>query len=83
MNKFGVCYCVLNEYVRESEIKDLTIFDTLDEAYADYLKKMNENNNPQWIPDDLWLVWIDTERNMIVQFEQMKWLIKTKLIELF
>lgn len=45
---------------------------------------MNENNNnPQWIPDDLWLVWIDTERNMIVQFEQMKWLIKTKLIELF
>ena len=32
MNKFGVCYCILNEYVREPEIKDLTIFDTLDEA---------------------------------------------------
>ena len=82
MNKFGVCYCELNQYITESVVRDLVVFDTFEEAYADYKKKVDANDNPLSIPDDLWIVWIDTELKAIIQFERFSWKTKTDFIKL-
>ena len=81
MNKFGICNYNFDSY--NSIIKNLEIFDTYDEAYNCYKERLllNVNKSNLFRNKDLWLVYID-EFNRIVQFEQLDWKVKCKLMEL-
>lgn len=81
MNRFGVCNYDFDDY--DSKIKNLEIFDTYDEAYNRYKERLllNVNESNLFRNKDLWLVYID-EFNRIVQFEQLEWKKKCRLIGL-
>ena len=80
MNKFGVCRYEFDDY--NPKIKDLEIFNTYDEAYNHYMTLLETADKTNtFINKDLWLVYID-EFNRIVQFEQLDWKVKCKLMEL-
>ena len=80
MNKFGVCRYEFDDY--NSKIKDLEKFNTYDEAYNRYMTLLETADKTNtFINKDLWLVYID-EFNRIVQFEQLDWKVKCKLMEL-
>lgn len=81
MNKFGICNYDFDDY--DSKIKNLEIFDTYDEAYNCYKERLllNVNKSNLFRNKDLWLVYID-EYNRIVQFEQLEWKSKCRLIGL-
>ena len=80
MNKFGVCRYKFDDY--NPKIKDLEIFNTYSEAYTRYITLliMADKTNT-FVDKDLWLIYID-EFNCIVQFEQLDWKVKCKLMEL-
>ena len=77
--KFGVCCCELDI---TNEIEDLQIFDTYDEAFDAYIKRLNIKDNPRWIEPYIWIVWIRKSDNKIEQFEQLSWKTKCKLIDI-
>ena len=81
MNKFGVCNYNFDGY--NPVIENLEIFDTYDEAYNRYKERLllNVNKSNLFRNKDLWLVYTD-EFNHIVQFEQLDWKVKCKLVEL-
>ena len=76
MNTFGVCKCDLRTY--DYEIRDLKRFNEYNEALAYYMKLLKANEIESC---NLWIVYID-ENNYIVQFEQLTWKIKCKIVEL-
>lgn len=68
MNKFGVCNYDFNAY--ESKIENLEIYDSYEEAFSQYMKKLtNDEHYPYTWDKTLWYVWI--EDNKIIQFEQL------------
>lgn len=75
MNRFGVCNYDMDGY--EPKIENLEIYDKYEDAYERYIINyfLEDNNN------NLWLVYIN-EENLIVQFEQLSWKIKCKIVEL-
>ena len=77
--KFGVCCCELDI---TNEIEDLQIFDTYDEAFDFYIKRLNIKDNPRWIEPYIWIVWIRKSDNKIEQLEQLSWKTKCKLIDI-
>ena len=77
--KFGVCCCDLDI---DNEIEDLQIFDTYDEAFDSYIKRLNIKDNPRWIEPYIWIVWIRKSDNKIEQLEQLSWKTKCKLIDI-
>ena len=77
--KFGVCCCELDI---TDEVEDLQIFDTYDEAFDSYIKRLNIKDNPRWIEPYIWIVWIRKSDNKIEQFEQLSWKTKCKLIDI-
>ena len=77
--KFGVCCCELDI---TNEIEDLQIFDTYDEAFDAYIKRLNIKDNPRWIEPYIWIVWIRKSDNKIEQLEQLSWKTKCKLIDI-
>ena len=76
MNRFGVCKCDLRTY--DYEIRDLKRFNEYNEALAYYMKLWKANEIESC---NLWIVYID-EYNRIVQFEQLVWQVKCKIVEL-
>ena len=80
MNKFGVCRYEFDDY--NPKIKDLEKFNTYDEAYNRYMTFLETANKTNtFINKDLWLVYIN-KFNRIIQFEQLDWKVKCKLMEL-
>ena len=80
MNTFGVCRYEFDEY--NPKIKELKKFKTYDEAYNYYMTLLEiADKSNLFINKDLWLVYID-EYNRIIQFEQLNWKIKCKIVEL-
>lgn len=77
MNKFGVCKYEFDDY--NPKIKNLEIFNTYWEAYNRYMTLLEKAD--KIIDEDLWIIYID-EFNRIVQFEQLNWKVKCKLMEL-
>ena len=77
--KFGVCCCELDI---TDEVEDLQIFDSYDEAFDFYIKRLNIKDNPRWIEPYIWIVWIRKSDNKIEQFEQLSWKTKCKLIDI-
>ena len=78
MNKFGVCRYEFDDY--NPKIKDLEKFDTYNEAYNRYITLLETADKTNtFINKDLWIVYID-EYNRIVQFEQLDWKVKCRLI---
>ena len=81
MNRFGICNYDMNGY--EPKIENLEIFDNYYEALGRYLGlKLNLDSDEydSFINSDLWLIYIN-ENNVIVQFEQLNWNTKCKLVE--
>lgn len=76
MNTFGVCKCDLRTY--DYEIRDLKRFNEYNEALAYYMKLWKANEIENY---NLWIVYID-EYNRIVQFQQLVWQVKCKIVEL-
>ena len=80
MNKYGVCNYELNGY--NPKVENLEIFNTYGEAYNRYMALLQVADKSNLFKNnDLWLIYID-EYNRIVQFEQLDWKIKCKLVEL-
>ena len=80
MNRFGVCNYDMNSY--KPKIENLEIFDNYYQALGRYLGlKLNSDEYDSFTNSDLWLVYIN-EDNLIVQFEQLSWNIKCKLVEI-
>ena len=77
--KFGVCCCELDI---TDKVEDLQIFDTYDEAFNFYIKRLNIKDNPRWIEPYIWIVWIRKSDNKIEQFEQLSWKTKCKLMNI-
>ena len=77
--KFGVCCCELDI---TDEVEDLQIFDSYDEAFDFYIKRLNIKDNPRWIEPYIWIVWIRQSDNRIEQFEQLSWKTKCRLINI-
>lgn len=77
--KFGVCCCELDI---TDKIEDLQIFDTYDEAFDNYIERLNIKDNPRWIEPYIWIVWIRKSDNKIEQFEQLSWKTKCRLINI-
>lgn len=75
MNTFGVCYCDLSAY--EPKVTDLVRFDTYEEAVSYYTTKVL---NSRFTNRNLWLVWIEPEKNRIIQFDQLSWSTKCKIV---
>ena len=67
--------------LNSTDLEDLAIFDTLEEAYTEYLKRLTEikNGRVKYIPDHLWIVWIDN--NQAVQFDRLEWKTIMKFID--
>ena len=80
MNKFGICNYDMDSY--EPKIKNLEIFDNYYKAYGRYLElKLKSDEYDCFTDSNLWIVYID-DYNRIVQFEQLTWKIKCKIVEL-
>lgn len=80
MNRFGICTYDMNRY--EPKIENLEIFDSYYKALGRYLElKLKSDEYDSFTNSDLWLVYIN-ENNLIVQFEQLSWNIKCKLVEI-
>lgn len=80
MNKFGVCNYDMNSY--KPKIENLEIFDNYYKAYGRYMElSLYSDEFDAFTGSDLWIVYID-ENNSIVQFEQLSWSIKCKIVEL-
>lgn len=80
MNKFGVCN--YDFYGYKPKIENLEIFDEYCEALNKYLEiKIKSDEYEVFTNSDLWIVYID-ENNRIVQFEQLDWKTKCKIVEL-
>lgn len=80
MNRFGICNYDMGGY--EPKIENLEIFDNYYEALSRYLGlKLNSDEYDSFTNSNLWLVYIN-ENNLIVQFEQLSWNIKCKLVEI-
>jgi hypothetical protein len=80
MNRFGICNYDMDGY--EPKIENLEIFNNYYEALGRYLGlKLNSDGYDSFTDSDLWLVYIN-ENNLIVQFEQLSWDIKCKLVEI-
>jgi hypothetical protein len=75
MNTFGVCYCDLSAY--EPNVTDLVRFDTYEEAVSYYTTKVLTSRLTN---RNLWLVWIEPEKNRIIQFDQLSWSTKCKIV---
>ena len=65
--RFGVCFCDLDF---TDKVESLEIFESYEEAFKRYYEVLSVcfKENPRWIPNDLWIVWIRKD-NQIVQFE--------------
>lgn len=74
--RFGVC----NRSFFDS-ICSLEIFETYEEAYRNYISRLDIEDNPRYIYPDLWIVWI-REDNKIVQWEQLSWHTECRIIDL-
>ena len=80
MNRFGVCNYDMDGY--KPKIENLEIFDKYYQALGRYLElKLKSDEYDTFTNSDLWLVYIN-EDNLIVQFEQLTWKIKCKIVEL-
>ena len=80
MYRFGICNYNMNGY--EPKIENLEIFDNYYKALGRYLGlKLNSDEYDSFTNSDLWLIYIN-ENNLIVQFEQLSWNIKCKLVEM-
>lgn len=80
MNKFGICNYDMDGY--EPKIENLEIFDNYYRALGRYLElKLKSDEYDTFTDSNLWLVYID-DYNRIVQFEQLTWKIKCKIVEL-
>lgn len=80
MNRFGICTYDMDGY--EPKIENLEIFDNYYQALGRYLElKLNSDEYDSFTNSDLWLVYIN-ENNLVVQFEQLSWNIKCKLVEI-
>ena len=80
MNRFGICNYDMDGY--EPKIENLEIFDKYYQALGRYLElKLKSDEYDTFTNSDLWLVYIN-EDNLIVQFEQLTWKIKCKLIDI-
>lgn len=80
MNRFGICNYDMDGY--EPKIENLEIFDNYYRALGRYLElKLKSDEYDTFTDSDLWLVYIN-EDNLIVQFEQLSWEIKCKIVEL-
>ena len=79
MYKFGVC---TYNYGYDIKVSNLVTFDTYEEAYAYYMKELEKENNCRFIPDKLWIVWIRSDDNAIIQMDQLSWKTHCKIIEL-
>lgn len=85
-NRFGVCYCDiwLSRPSSTKDLSDLVIFDTYEEAFNCYIDRLREmtQTNHLYIPDNLWIVWVDKESNRITQFTKLEWTTRCKLVNL-
>ena len=80
MNRFGICNYDMDGY--KPKIENLEIFDKYYQALGRYLElKLKSDEYDTFTNSDLWLVYIN-EDNLIVQFEQLTWKIKCKLIDI-
>lgn len=79
MNRFGICNYDMDGY--EPKIENLEIFDNYYEALSRYLRLKLNSDKYGFTNSDLWIVYIN-ENNLIVQFEQLSWNIKCKLVEI-
>ena len=80
MNRFGICNYDMDGY--EPKIENLEIFDKYYQALGRYLElKLKSDEYDTFTNSDLWLVYIN-EDNLIVQFEQLTWKIKCKIVGL-
>ena len=80
MNRFGVCNYDMDGY--EPKIENLEIFDNYYKALGRYLElKLKSDEYDCFTDSNLWIVYID-DYNCIVQFEQLTWKIKCKIVEL-
>jgi len=77
--RFGVCFCDLDF---TDKVESLEIFESYEDAFKRYYEVFSIcfKENPRWIPNDLWIVWIRKD-NQIVQFEQLLWNTRCKLID--
>ena len=65
-----------------AEIENLEIFDDYYKAYGRYMElSLYSDEFDAFTGSNLWIVYID-ENNRIVQFEQLSWKIKCKIVEL-
>ena len=80
MYRFGVCNYDIDGY--NPKIENLEIFDDYYKAKSKYYElKIKSDEFDCFTNSDLWIVYID-ERGYIVQFEQLSWNIKCKLVEI-
>lgn len=80
MYRFGICNYDMDGY--KPKIENLEIFDNYYEALNKYLGlKLDSDEYDSFTDSDLWLVYIN-ENNLIIQFEQLSWDIKCKLVEI-
>ena len=80
MYRFGICNYDMDGY--EPKIENLEIFDNYYKAYGRYLElKLKSDEYDCFTDSNLWIVYID-DYNRIVQFEQLTWKIKCKIVEL-
>ncbi len=80
MNKYGVCICDLDGY--ESQVTELEIFETHDEAFERYKERLFSEMQGYLFRDDLWIVCIESENNRIVQFDQLVTKSRCKIMEI-
>lgn len=79
-NTFGVCTYDMDGY--EPKIENLEQFKNYDDAFKRYMERLDiVNKQGCLVNDELWLVYID-DSNRIIQFEQLDWKVKCKIVEL-
>lgn len=80
IDKYGVCNYDIDGY--NPKIEDLEIFDEYYKALSRYLGlKLTSDEYDSFSNNNLWIVYIN-EKNIIVQFEQLNWNVKCKLVEI-
>ena len=80
MNTFGVCRYDIS--MDSDTVSELEQFNNYDEAYERYMQRIKKADTSHcFVSNDIWLVYID-ERGRIVQFEQLIWNVKSKIISL-
>lgn len=80
MYRFGICNYDMNSY--EPKIENLEVFDNYYKALGRYLElKLKSDEYDCFTDSNLWIVYIN-ENDLIVQFEQLSWKIKCKIVEL-